>query len=141
METAKPTIVDDEDVILKITGSTICGSDLHLYHCMSTRCLVHSDYRLLTQCAAAIPNMQKGDILGHEFCGVVEKIGPKVKKRKVGERAVASFQIACGECYYCQRKLSSMCEKTNGCQSASDLYGRRTSGLILPRHNVFFTSC
>ncbi|KAH1840908.1 hypothetical protein KXX54_002284 [Aspergillus fumigatus] len=98
VETARPTIVDDEDVILRVTGSTICGSDLHLLH-------------------SAIPEMHKGDILGHEFCGIVEKIGPKVKKRKIGERAVASFQIACGTCYYCEKKLSSLCERTNGSDS------------------------
>lgn len=79
---------------------------------------------------AAIPEMHKGDILGHEFCGIVEKIGPKVKKRKIGERAVASFQIACGECYYCEKKLSSLCERTNGSASEKSLYGRRTAGMF-----------
>jgi len=65
-------------VILKVTGSTVCGSDLHLLH-------------------GAIIQMEKGDILGHEFCGVVHELGPGVKNLKVGERVVASFQIACGE--------------------------------------------
>lgn len=83
---------------------------------------------VLTSSTAAIPEMHKGDILGHEFCGIVEKIGPKVKKRKVGERAVASFQIACGTCYYCEKKLSSLCERTNGSDSENSLYGRRTAG-------------
>lgn len=41
--------------------------------------------------------MEKGDILGHEFCGVVESVGPKVQGIQAGDRAVASFQIACGE--------------------------------------------
>ncbi|KAJ5248577.1 hypothetical protein N7468_000028 [Penicillium chermesinum] len=111
VETACPTIVDDGDVILKVTGSTICGSDLHLLH-------------------AAIPNLEKGDILGHEFCGVVESVGPAVKNITVGERAVASFQIACGKCYYCQKKLSSMCERTNKSEDALQLYGRRTAGIF-----------
>jgi len=41
--------------------------------------------------------MQKGDILGHEFCGVVDDLGPAVKNLKKGDRVVASFQIACGD--------------------------------------------
>ena len=126
VETARPTIVDDEDVILKVTGSTICGSDLHLLHCTW---LATKSSGMLILPTAAIPEMHKGDILGHEFCGIVEKIGPKVKKRKIGERAVASFQIACGECYYCEKKLSSLCERTNGSASEKSLYGRRTAGM------------
>ena len=92
---------------------------------------------VLTSLVAAIPEMHKGDILGHEFCGIVEKIGPKVKKRKIGERAVASFQIACGNCYYCEKKLSSLCERTNGSTTENALYGRRTAGMShkeLPKH-------
>lgn len=111
LQTARPTIVDAGDVIVKVTGSTICGSDLHLLH-------------------GAIPELQKGDILGHEFCGIVEKVGPQVKNRKVGERVVASFQIACGECFYCKEKLSSICERTNGSASEKTLYGRRTAGMF-----------
>ncbi|KAJ5904017.1 hypothetical protein N7504_006400 [Penicillium tannophilum] len=111
VETACPKIIDEGDVILKVTGSTICGSDLHLLH-------------------GAIPDMEKGDILGHEFCGVVASVGSAVKSVKLGDRAVASFQIACGTCYYCKKKLSSMCETTCSSQDASKLYGRRTSGMF-----------
>lgn len=111
VDTARPKIIDEGDVILKVTGSTICGSDLHLLH-------------------EAIIDLQKGDILGHEFCGVIASVGPAVKKVKVGERVVASFQIACGECYYCKKKLSSMCERTNSNEDASNLYGRRTAGMF-----------
>ncbi|KAI9930837.1 hypothetical protein ASPWEDRAFT_109010 [Aspergillus wentii DTO 134E9] len=111
VETARPKIVDEQDVIVKITGTTICGSDLHLLH-------------------GAIPELQKGDILGHEFCGVVDTVGPATAKLKPGDRVVASFQIGCGKCFYCQRRLSSMCERTNSSQSASSLYGRRTAGMF-----------
>lgn len=89
-----PDITEDNDVIIQVTGTTICGSDLHLYH-------------------GEIMTLQKGDILGHEFMGKVEKIGPKVKNLKVGQRVVASFQIACGTCRYCKEKLSSFCDRTN----------------------------
>jgi len=74
----KPIVVEDRDVILKVTGTTVCGSDLHLLH-------------------GSVIQLEKGDILGHEFCGVVDSIGSAVKKVKVGERVVASFQIACGD--------------------------------------------
>lgn len=86
----------------------------------------------------AIPELKKGDILGHEFCGIVEKIGPKVRNRKIGERVVASFQIACGECFYCKEKLSSICERTNGSVSEDALYGRRTAGMsfLVIQNNV-----
>lgn len=65
-------------MILKVTGTTVCGSDLHLLH-------------------GAIIQLSKGDILGHEFCGVVDQVGPAVKNIKVGKRYVAAFQITCGE--------------------------------------------
>lgn len=61
-----------------MTGSTVCGSDLHLLH-------------------GTVIQMQKGDILGHEFCGIVDSVGPGVKGFQKGERVVASFQIACGD--------------------------------------------
>ena len=92
----KPKILEDRDVILKITGSTICGSDLHLYH-------------------GSVIELQKGDILGHEFCGIVDEMGPGVKNLKKGDRVVASFQIACGECYYCEKKQSSQCGECGNC--------------------------
>lgn len=72
--------------------------------------------------------MTKGDILGHEFCGIVESVGPGAKNVKPGERVVASFQIACGECRYCKLKLSSACERTNANKIANVMYGGRTAG-------------
>ncbi|EAL87115.1 glutathione-dependent formaldehyde dehydrogenase [Aspergillus fumigatus] len=111
VETAIPKIIDPGDAIVKVTGSTICGSDLHLYH-------------------GAIPELQKGDILGHEFCGIVVTVGQGVQKVKVGDRVVASFQIACGQCYYCKQGLPTMCERTNTGESATRLYGHRMSGFF-----------
>lgn len=72
--------------------------------------------------------MQKGDVLGHEFCGVVESAGPGVKKFKAGERVVASFPIACGDCFNCKRQMTSHCERTNANTIENVLYGKRTSG-------------
>lgn len=98
-------------MILKVTGSTICGSDLHLYH-------------------GAILQLQDGDILGHEFCGTAELVGTKVRGVEAGKRYVASFQIACGDCYFCDRKLSSQCEKTNANSTEKALYGGQTAGMF-----------
>ncbi|PVF94887.1 GroES-like protein [Serendipita vermifera] len=111
VESLKPKLLNDGDVIVKVTGSTICGSDLHLYH-------------------GAIMQMKKGDILGHEFCGKVDSVGPAVKNFKPGDRVVASFQIACGTCYYCKQKLSSQCERTNSDEMENYLYGHRTAGML-----------
>jgi D-arabinose 1-dehydrogenase-like Zn-dependent alcohol dehydrogenase len=65
VEVPKPAIIEPRDVILKITGSTVCGSDLHLLH-------------------GSVVEMQKGDILGHEFCGVVDSVGDQVTRFKPG---------------------------------------------------------
>ncbi|KAK3347445.1 chaperonin 10-like protein [Neurospora tetraspora] len=111
VEVPKPKIVEPTDVILKVTGSTICGSDLHLFH-------------------GAVMQMNKGDILGHEFCGIVDQVGPAVKKAQVGKRYVVSFQIACGDCFFCKNKLSSQCEVTNSNTQMKAMYGGRTAGIF-----------
>lgn len=96
-----------------MTGSTICGSDLHLLD-------------------GTVLQMSKGDILGHEFCGVADAVGPGVPSDKVkpGRRYVASFQIACGDCHYCRQNISSQCEMTNANSTMKAMYGGRTSGFF-----------
>jgi len=111
VETSKPKIIDNDDAIIKVTGTTICGSDLHLYH-------------------GAVMEMKEGDILGHEYMGVVESVGANIKRIKPGDRVVASFQIACGTCRFCVQKLSSQCERTNSSSLANALYGHRTAGIL-----------
>lgn len=113
----KPIVVEPRDVILKVTGSTVCGSDLHLLH-------------------GTVVELEKGDILGHEFCGKIESMGDVARERlaakgmKEGQRAVASFQIACGDCTYCKKKLSSQCEKTNSNTIEAGMYGGHTAGMF-----------
>ncbi|PLN85691.1 threonine dehydrogenase [Aspergillus taichungensis] len=111
VEMPKPQVIDPRDAVIKVTGSTICGSDLHLYH-------------------GVIPQLEKGDVLGHEFCGVVESIAPSVTGIKVGDRVVASFPIACGQCRNCQMELTSACERTNSNTITNAMYGKRTSGIF-----------
>ena len=57
--------------------------------------------------------MRKGDVLGHEFMGVVDAVGPAVTKFKKGDRAVASFEMGCGQCYFCKHDQFSSCDTTN----------------------------
>src|ERR1044071_8847992 len=89
-----PKIEQPGDAIVRVTATAICGSDLHLYGGM-------------------IPQMEKGDVLGHEFMGEIMEVGSGVRSLKVGDRVVVPFVIACGECHYCQRDLWSLCERTN----------------------------
>lgn len=89
-----PSIVEPTDAIIRITATAICGSDLHLYH--------HGD--LLTE---------KDYVVGHEPMGIVEEVGPDVKKLKVGDRIVVPFNVSCGHCHYCQNEMESQCDNSN----------------------------
>lgn len=74
--------------------------------------------------------MEKGDIVGHESMGIVEQVGSAVKDIKPGDRVVISAVIACGSCYYCQKKEFSFCEYTNPSREMEELYGHRISGVF-----------
>ncbi len=89
-----PKIMNPSDAIIRITRTAICGSDLHLYD-------------------GYIPTMESGDILGHEFMGIVEEVGSGVKKLKRGDRVVVPFTIACGSCFFCSKTLYSACDNSN----------------------------
>jgi len=95
-----PTILAADDVLLRVTATAICGSDLHLYH-------------------GKIPETKHGDIFGHEFMGIVEEAGPEVTNVAVGDRVVIPFVIACGKCFFCENDLFAACETTNPDQGAS----------------------
>ena len=105
-----PKIEEPRDVIVKITSTAICGSDLHLYD-------------------GYVPTMEKGDVLGHEPMGIVEEVGSGVKNVKKGDRVVVPFNITCGECWYCKRELWSMCSVSNRKAEIQDkLMGNHTAG-------------
>ena len=89
-----PILQDDDDILLRVTSTAICGSDLHIYR-------------------GKIPAMKTGDILGHEFMGVVEDVGKAVTRVRRGDRVVIPFTIACGQCFFCSRDLFAACETTN----------------------------
>jgi S-(hydroxymethyl)glutathione dehydrogenase / alcohol dehydrogenase len=119
-----PRIESEDDVILRVTATAICGSDLHIYN-------------------GFIP--QKNDmVLGHEFMGVIEEVGRGVRELKKGDRVVVPFPIACGHCFFCQDSLPGHCENSNpekygpegalldqkggGLFGYTDLYGGHSGG-------------
>ena len=89
-----PVIQEVDDIILKVTATAICGSDLHLYR-------------------GKIPETKDGDIFGHEFMGIVEEVGSGVTAIAKGDRVVIPFVIACGSCFFCAMNLQAACETTN----------------------------
>jgi len=109
---ADPEILDPRDIIIRITASGICGSDLHLYDGLT-------------------PSMEAGDIIGHEPMGIVVETGRDVKKFKIGDRVVVPFVIACGSCYFCEKTLFSCCDTTNpGADLARAAMGHAPAGLF-----------
>lgn len=61
---------------------------------------------------------------------MIDRVGPEVTNLKPGDKVVVSFQIACGTCRYCQKKLSSMCDKTNNSSLMASMYGQRDAGFL-----------
>jgi S-(hydroxymethyl)glutathione dehydrogenase/alcohol dehydrogenase len=88
-----PKIEHPEDIILKVTSTAICGSDLHIYD-------------------GFFPQL-KDQVMGHEFMGIVEETGKGVTKLKKGDRVVIPFPIACGHCFFCNHELPGHCENSN----------------------------
>jgi threonine dehydrogenase-like Zn-dependent dehydrogenase len=86
---ADPRIEDPKDAVVRVQASAICGSDLHFYKGKAP--------------------LSEGDGIGHEGMGVVESVGPEVRRFKPGDRVVMAFDIACGDCWYCKRGQTSLC--------------------------------
>jgi threonine dehydrogenase-like Zn-dependent dehydrogenase len=107
----RPTLEHPRDVILKVTATSICGSDLHLY-------------------ANEVPGMQSGDILGHEFMGRIIEKGSEVKDLELDDRVVVSFAIADGSCSHCMRGEFTACEATNPSREMKQMYGHCLSGIF-----------
>jgi threonine dehydrogenase-like Zn-dependent dehydrogenase len=107
-----PQIQDPRDVIIKVTSSGICGSDLHLLD-------------------GYMPTMEKGDILGHEPMGVVVEVGNQVQNLKKGDRVVVPFTISCGSCFFCKKTLYSLCDTSNpNAEIARKAMGHSPAGLF-----------
>ena len=107
-----PKILNQEDAIVRITSTAICGSDLHLYH-------------------GFVPSMESGDILGQEFMGEVVETGSKVRNLKKGDRVVVPFPISCGRCFSCLNGMFSLCENSNpNAWMAEKMWGHSPCGIF-----------
>ena len=111
-EVPEPQLLNPRDAIVRVTLTTICGSDLHLYD-------------------GHVPTMQEGDILGHEFMGEVVSVGSAVENLRPGDRVVVPFAISCGRCFFCQREQFSLCDNSNpNAGLAAAVYGFSGAGLF-----------
>jgi threonine dehydrogenase-like Zn-dependent dehydrogenase len=109
-EVPDPEIRNSGDVIVKVTRTVTCGSDLHLI-------------------GGYIPFMEKGDVLGHEFVGEIVEVGSEVRNHHVGDRVVVSSFIACGKCWFCDQRLFSLCDTGNTNPAITEtLWGQSPSG-------------
>lgn len=109
---ADPSIEDDRDIIIRVTSCAICGSDLHLMD-------------------GYMPTMKSGDVLGHETMGVVEEVGRAHGKFRRGDRVVVPFNLSCGECFFCQKQLYSLCDRSNpNADQAAKVMGQSPAGLL-----------
>ena len=106
-----PRLVNPHDVLMKVSMSTTCGSDLHFID-------------------GYLPSMREGDVIGHEFMGEILEVGPEVKKVKKGDRVVVPSFICCGNCYYCKDDKWSLCDNTNPNPELQEpLLGYPTAGI------------
>jgi threonine dehydrogenase-like Zn-dependent dehydrogenase len=116
-EVPDPRIEEPTDVIIKVTSTGLCGSDLHLYETLA-------------------PFMEPGDVVGHEPMGIVEEVGGDVDALAPGDRVVVPFNVSCGTCWMCERQLYSQCETTQNHEHGtgaslfgySKLYGQVPGG-------------
>jgi threonine dehydrogenase-like Zn-dependent dehydrogenase len=112
MTVPDPKIINPRDAIIQVTTTCICGSDLHMYD-------------------GYIPSVRRGDIMGHEFMGIVVETGPGARNLNIGDRVAVPFAIACGACYYCQHDLWSLCDNSNpNAATAEEMYGHSPAGLF-----------
>lgn len=107
-----PSILNPHDAVVKVTMSSVCGSDLHLL-------------------GGYVPTMKSGDIIGHEFIGEVVETGVAVKKLSKGDRVVVGSIIGCGECFFCNHGAWSLCDNTNpNAFMLEKIYGASSAGIF-----------
>jgi threonine dehydrogenase-like Zn-dependent dehydrogenase len=111
-EVPDPRILNPRDAIVKVTKAAICGSDVHLYD-------------------GYVPGMMRGDILGHEFMGEVVEVGSGVTNLSTGDRVVVPFPISCGNCFFCEKEMFSLCENSNpNAKLAEKFWGHSPCGIF-----------
>ncbi|MEA2555786.1 MAG: hypothetical protein QOI60_1117 [Actinomycetota bacterium] len=118
-DVAEPVLLGPDDAVLRVRLSAICGSDLHFFHGKAP--------------------MDVGDVLGHEAVGVVEAVGDAVTRVRPGDRAVIAFDIACGDCWYCTRGMSALCDEAQmfgGGPFTGSVPGAQAERVRVPRADV-----
>ena len=110
---------DTNDVKIRITHSSICGTDLHIYK-----------WDEWAQKTLDVPL-----VIGHEFCGIVEEIGPGVTHYKHGQRVSGEGHITCGNCRNCRAGKRHLCQKSSGIGVHKD--GAFAEYLVIPESNVW----
>lgn len=90
-EVEKPRVIKDDDAVVRLLKTTICGTDLHILK-------------------GDVPAVKEGTILGHEGIGIVEEVGAGVSNFKVGDKVIISCVTSCGKCYYCKKSMYAHCE-------------------------------
>lgn len=90
LEVPDPEILSSTDVIVKVSHSAVCGSDLHVYHGRET-------------------GIDAGTVMGHEFAGEVYETGPGVNHFTKGDQVISPFTSSCGECFFCRSGLTARC--------------------------------
>jgi S-(hydroxymethyl)glutathione dehydrogenase / alcohol dehydrogenase len=109
-EAPDPRLEKRDDILVRLTSTAICGSDLHLIHGM-------------------IPNLPTDYIIGHEPVGMVVEAGPDVVRVKKGDRVIIPFNVSCGQCWFCQHQLESQCDNSNPHGEVGGFFGySETSG-------------
>ncbi|UQZ37051.1 glutathione-dependent formaldehyde dehydrogenase [Paenibacillus sp. PK3_47] len=103
-EVADAKLEKKDDIIVRITSTAICGSDLHLYN-------------------GNIPGMYDDYVIGHEPMGIVEEVGPEVTKVKKGDRVIIPFNVSCGQCFFCQHEMESQCDNANDAKDTGGMLG------------------
>ncbi|MFF7450143.1 MULTISPECIES: alcohol dehydrogenase catalytic domain-containing protein [unclassified Streptomyces] len=107
-----PTILNDQDALVKVTASSVCGSDLHLLN-------------------GYIPAMRAGDIMGHEFVGEIVETGPGVHQHRPGDRVVVCSILGCGRCRQCEEGWWALCDNSNPQPAFTETaYGSPTAGIL-----------
>ncbi len=118
-DVAEPQLQSPSDAVVRVTRAAICGSDLHFFHGKTP--------------------MDVGDVLGHEAVGVVEEVGQDVLPVQPGDRVVISFDIACGDCWYCSRGMSALCDQGQmfgGGPFTGSVPGAQAERVRVPRADV-----
>ena len=112
-EKSKPSLIEATDAIIKITKTTICGTDLHILK-------------------GDVPSVEVGRILGHEGVGIIDQVGANVSNYKIGDHVLISCITSCGKCSNCKKGMYSHCENGGGWILGNTIDGTQAEYVRIP---------